>query len=87
MHDTRPHRAVPGQGRGEKSKNPNQRHSQSNLASELEAREWIGKTQTIRENKEQEINRALQREALGSLSEQERQYSHALGEAIGKYHK
>ena len=87
VYDLCPHRVVPGQGRGEKSKNPDQRHSRSNPALELEAREWIGKTRTWRENKEQEINRALQREALGSLTEQERQYSCALGEVIRKYHK
>ena len=87
VYDPRPHRAAPGQGRGEKSKNPDQRHSWSNPTSEPAASEWIGKARTIREHKEEEINRALQREAMGLLAEQEKQYARALGEVFRKYHK
>ena len=82
VYGPRPHRAAPGQGRGEKSKNLDQRHSWSNPASEPAASEWIGKTQTIREHRDEEINCALQREAMGLLAEQEKQYAPALGEAI-----
>ena len=77
-------------GRGEKSKTPDQGASQSNPALELPVREWIEKTQKIRENKDQAINRALQREAHGSLSNQERhvverEYFYAIEEEIRKY--
>ena len=85
-----PWRTLPENGRGEKSKTPDQGASRSNPALELPVREWIEKTQKIRENKEQAINRALQREALGSLSNQERQavereYVRALEAEIRKY--
>ena len=90
MHDTHPQRALPEDGRGEKSKTPDQGASRSNPALELPAREWIGRIRKLREDKEQYINRALQREAHGSLSDQERytvegEYSQALEEEIRKY--
>ena len=83
-------RALPGRGRGEKSKNPDQGASRSNPASELQAREWIGRTRKLREDKEQYINHALQREAHGSLCDQEqhaveREYFYAIEEEIRKY--
>ena len=57
---------------------------------ELPVREWIEKTQKIRENRDQDINRALQREALGPLADQERQavdreYVRALEAELRKY--
>ena len=57
---------------------------------ELPAREWIGRIRKLQEDKEQYINRALQREAHGSLSDQERhaverEYFYAIDEEIQKY--
>ena len=85
-----PWRTLPENGRGEKSKTPDQGASQSNPALELPVREWIEKTQKIRENRDQDINCALQREALGSLADQERQavdreYVRALEAELQKY--
>ena len=81
---------LPENGRGEKSKTPDPGASPSNPALELLAREWIGRKLKLREDKEQFINRTLQREAHGSLSDQERyaverEYSYALEEEIRKY--
>ena len=85
-----PWRTVPENGRGEKSKTPDQGASWSNPALELPVREWIEKIQKIQENRDQDINCALQREALGSLADQERQavdreYVCALEAELRKY--
>ena len=85
-----PWRTLPENGRDEKSKTPDQGASRSNPALELPVREWIEKTQKIRENRDQDINRALQREALGSLADHERQavdweYVCALEAELRKY--
>ena len=81
---------LPENGRGEKSKTPDQGASWSNPALELPAREWIDRVRRLQEDREQDINHALQREAHGSLSDQERHvlergYFHAEEEEIRKY--
>ena len=77
-------------GRGKRSKTPDQGSSRSNPAEDLQAKEWIAKIRRLREDREQDINRALQREAHGSLSDQERymverEYFHAIEAEIRKY--
>ena len=62
----------PEDGRGERSKTPNQGSSRSKPVEDLQAKDWLAKIQRLRVEREQHINRILQREALGSLSEQDR---------------
>ena len=76
-----------GQGRGKRSKNLDQRYSRNSQTEGPTAGEWATTTRAIRAHRDEDINRALQREALGSPEEQEEQYVRALGEAYQKYRK
>ena len=76
-----------GQGRGERSRNPDQRYRQSNQTEGPTAGEWATTARAVRAHQNEEINRALQREALGTPEEQEEQYVRTLGEAYQNLRK
>ena len=62
----------PEDGWDERSRTPNQGSSRSKPVEDLQAKDWLAKIQWLRVEREQHINRILQREAYGSLSEQDK---------------
>ena len=54
------------------AKNPNQGSSRSKPVGDLQAKDWLASIQQLRVEREQQINRILQRDAYGTLSEQDK---------------
>ena len=67
-----------GQGRGERSRNPDQRYLRNNQTEGPTSGQWAATIWAVRAHRNEDINRVLQRVALGTTEEQEEQYMRAL---------
>ena len=66
--------ASAGQGRGERSKNLDQGYPRNNQIGGPTSGQWTATTRAVPAHRNEDINRVLQRVALGTTEEQEEQY-------------
>ena len=77
--------ASAGQGRGERSRNPDQGYPRNNQTEGPTSGQWAAMTRAVQAHRNEDINRVLQRVALGTTEEQEEQYMRALGDGYQNF--